>query len=211
MDEQFNDSFERIFDELNTKLENMDQVREELLRLDRQITRKSGIAISYLQKTEIEKAQLIGEELRELIAKINSNLDKHPFFLGWGGIETSYQEFTEYSILVAIIQKKKMPTPEELKVPEIYYLTGLADVCGELRRLMLSALIKKDFETASYYLEAVEETYTKLLGLNFSKGLVPQLRRKIDVGRSILEKSKADYLTSIQTESINKHFSNKNL
>ena len=111
--------------------------------------------------------------------------------------------------MLAIIKKQSIPTPEELNVHEIHYLTGLADICGELRRLLLSALIKKEFDKANYYLEMIEETYTKLLGLNFSKGLVPQLRRKIDVGRSILEKSKADYLVSIQTESINAHFTQK--
>jgi translin len=211
MDKQYNVSFERIFNELNTKLESMDLVREELLRLDRQTTRKSGIAISFLQKTEIEKAEAIGEELKELIVNINLNIAKYPFFKGWGGIETSFQEFTEYSILLAIIKKQTIPTPEELNVPEIYYLTGLADICGEVRRLLLSALIKKDFNKANYYLETIEETYTNLLGLNFSKGLVPQLRRKIDVGRSILEKSKADYLSSIQAESINSHFSQKTM
>ena len=209
MNEQFYDSLEIVFKELNTKLESMDLVREELLRLDRQITRKSGIAISYLQKSNFEKAEAIGEELKELIVTINLNIVKYPFFKGWGGIETSFQEFTEFSILLAIIKKQSIPTPEELNVHEIHYLTGLADICGELRRLLLSALIKKEFDKANYYLEMIEETYTKLLGLNFSKGLVPQLRRKIDVGRSILEKSKADYLVSIQTESINAHFTQK--
>ncbi|MHA1911401.1 MAG: hypothetical protein ACTSYA_06870 [Candidatus Kariarchaeaceae archaeon] len=211
MDAQFNVSFERIFNELNTKLESMDLVREELLRVDRQITRKSGIAISYLQKTEIKKAEAIGEEIKELIKTVNYNIAKYPYFKGWGGIETSFQEYTEYSILLAIIKKQAIPTPEELDVPEIYYLTGLADICGELRRLLLSALIKKEFEKANYYLETIEETYTKLLGLNFSKGLVSQLRRKIDVGRSILEKSKSDYLTAIQTESITKHFTQETM
>ena len=53
MDEQYHVSFERIFNQLNTKLESMYLIREELLRLDRQTTRKSGIAISYLQKSNI--------------------------------------------------------------------------------------------------------------------------------------------------------------
>ena len=98
MDKQSNVSYDRIFNELNTKLESMDLVREELLRLDRQTTRKSGIAISYLQKSNIEKAEAIGDELKELIISINQKIVKYPYFKGWGGIETSFQEFISQQI-----------------------------------------------------------------------------------------------------------------
>jgi translin len=79
------------------------------------------------------------------------------------------------------------------------YLTGLADVVGELRRAVLDVLRSENVEHAETYLHHMESIFESLVALDYPNALVPDLRRKCDVARSLVEKTRGDVTTAIQS------------
>jgi translin len=95
-------------------------------------------------------------------------------------------------ILYNIIFNDKFVSPEEIKIPSWIWLTSIADVIGELRRIILRNLINQEFGAAKKYYSILSELSAALRGQIFSKSLVPNLRRKIDIVRAITEKTESD-------------------
>jgi len=82
--------------------------------------------------------------------------------------------------------------PDELGVPAISYVLGLADAIGEFRRRALDSLRKGDVKTAEKCLQTMEQIYVELLSMDEAYTLVPGLRRKSDVARHIIETTRGD-------------------
>jgi translin len=86
---------------------------------------------------------------------------------------------------------------------------GLADIVGELRRYVLDKIRTGDYENLDKILGRMEEIYSYLFSLDYPKGLTRDLRRKTDVARSIIEKTRGDISLSIQIDRLNKNLTRK--
>ena len=82
------------------------------------------------------------------------------------------------------------------------YLLGLGDVIGELRRFALDALRFNKIEEMQRMLSLMEKIYSELVFFDYPKAIVPGLRRKTDIGRSLVEKTRGDAATAIQQEKL---------
>src|SRR4030042_5667795 len=102
------------------------------------------------------------------------------------------QEYSEANILLSLIQESRFVTPNEVNVPAVDYVLGLADVIGEYRRLALDALRERDCEKGEECLKTMDEIYIELTSLDEAYMLVPGLRRKCDVARRIIETTRGD-------------------
>ena len=191
-----NDQISIIVTELYELFKEKDKVRERLLQLNRDLTRKSGLSIQSLISGDVAKSEQYLKESEQLIKDINNVLTEFPDFEGWGGISSGIEEYCEAKILHSIVKNTDLPTPEKLSVPPDLFLLGLADVPGELKRLMLMDLIKGDLNKAKKYVELIQTFYTALVGFDFSKGQISSLRKKIDRVRYIMEQAERDFATS---------------
>ena len=201
-------NLKNIFSELIKTLDKLDHDREEILKISRQMIRNCSIAIKSIHRKEfdlylekIKEIKIIHENLLQLVEK---NL------LVFGNyLKTPEQELIEAVGLYAIIKEENLPAPEDYKVQPINFLLGLADIIGELRRYILDKIRTGDYENLEKILGRMEEIYTYLFSLDYPKCLTRDLRRKTDVARSIIEKTRGDISLSIQIDRLNKNLTRK--
>ncbi|MHA1648748.1 MAG: haloacid dehalogenase [Candidatus Helarchaeota archaeon] len=187
--------FQKIFEKIIKKLEIDDEVRENTLKVTRKAVRLSQDAVRATHRREFKKAKENLKEVRKLIDEVEKNikeLSPHLFYKGY--VTVMHQEFVEASLFLALVQKNtEMQGPEALNVSEYAYLEGLGDLIGELRRYSIDAMRNEDFQEAEWSLGVMEQIYDLLITLDYPEGLVPGIRRKTDIARSLIEKTKSDF------------------
>jgi translin len=75
---------------------------------------------------------------------------------------------------------------------------GFADSIGELRRFSLEALRAGNVESANKYLEMMEDMFIVLMRFDYPDALVA-IRRKQDIARSVLEKTRGEVAVAINS------------
>jgi len=195
-------NLKKIFSDITNKLDEIDKGREEILSLSRQMIRNCSIAIKSLHRSEfdiyeenINEIKLNHENLRKLVHKNPSIFSKY--------LKTPEQEYVEAICLFSVIKNKELPSPVDYNVDEINYLLGLADVIGELRRFILDRIRENKVERIDKILDSMEEIYTYLFSLDYPKGITQDLRRKTDVARGIIEKTRGDISLTSQINRLN--------
>ncbi|NJE06155.1 haloacid dehalogenase [Thermococcus sp. M36] len=180
-----------IIAEIRKALDEKDSLREEALRLTREIVRLSGDAIKALHRGEVEKAEERLKLVRGKVEELREKLRGHPDLYHSGYVQNAHQEFVEASLFFAYIAGKDFPSPGELGVPHADYALGIGDLIGELRRHFLLLLLDGNLEEAEKTYRFMEEVYEELMTLEYPKGLV-NVRQKQDQARYVLERTLED-------------------
>jgi translin len=115
------------------------------------------------------------------------------------------QEYSEANILLRLIQESRFVTPDEVNVPAVDYVLGLADVIGEYRRLALDALREGDAEKGEECLKTMDDIYIELMAMDEAYMLVPGLRRKCDIARRIIEATRGDITQEVRRKVLENH------
>ena len=196
-----------IFSKITKKLDEIDHNREVMLKLSRQMVRNCSVAIKSIHRQEFdvyeEKIKLIKENHEKLLKIV----EKKPAFFGTY-LKTPEQEFIEAVCLFSIIKNQPLPEPSEHNVSDVNYLLGLADVIGELRRYILDQIRCGEMDLLDEILDKMEDIYTSLFTLDYPKGITQDLRRKTDVARGIIEKTRGDISLTIQMNQLKKKLNN---
>lgn len=104
---------------------------------------------------------------------------------------TPEQEFVEASTLIAIAEKKQIPTITTLKVSQEAYVLGLLDCIGELKRFILDKIRRDDLSQALKVFEIMEELFSLLYPFASLDKIIKETRRKLDVNRMLVEDIRA--------------------
>jgi translin len=96
-------------------------------------------------------------------------------------------EFVEASSVQSIVLGKPIPGAKELGVSGEGYVMGLLDTIGEVKRLLLDAIMKSRVDTARQYFELMEALYSILSPFAALDHVANGVRRKIDVARMLTE------------------------
>jgi translin len=176
---------------LRSVLEAKARLLEGTLSSSRRIIILSKQAVVAIHRKELDEAAVKLTEAGSLLRILNENLNKSPEFV-FGATRTAYQEYAEARILLAYVEGKSLPSPEELAVPIIPYVLGFADAVGEFRRAVLEALRRGDLSGAERCLQTMEEVYDILIQFEEFYTLMQDLRRKVDVARRLIELTLGD-------------------
>jgi len=126
----------RKIGEMVRELEAREKEQDAILASVRGIVRHCANGIKLLHAGETGKARAeIALAKKEILPF--SKTSKFEYLL-----QQPYQEIAEASMLLAAVEKKGLPSWEELGMPFEPYLLGLCDLIGELRREMLEMLKK---------------------------------------------------------------------
>ncbi len=174
----------------NSLLERFDS-REKLLLLARELIRYCGETISLSHRGKKEEALKKYHQAIEKANEIRSIIKNFPEML-YGDVGTAFQELAEATVIISMYFSEKLKLPNELGIPDIYYITGIADAIGEMRRRVLELLKRSSIDEAEKIYNIMEELYEQLWGFEYPKSLVPGLRQKIDTLRKILEETNHD-------------------
>jgi len=122
------------------------------------------------------------------------------YFAGY--TQDALKELAEAHLTRAFIFNLALPSPESLNIEDAAYVNGLAETVGELRRFSLDSLRRGDVETSEKMLDFMDEIYTYLITIDFPSAITRDLRRKTDIARSILERTRGDVTTAIRQEAM---------
>lgn len=190
-------SADELAEEISRHLEEKDQAREEALALTRVVVRRSGAAIRSVHRGELDRALDLADRAGEDLAAILNLLKEHPDVRYSGLVDGAEQEYAEARIVYALITEERMPTPQEVGVEMTSYLAGLGDAVGELRRHILDLIRLGRPEEGEVHLAAMEEIYHLLMSLDYPDAVTKGMRRKGDVARSLLDRTRGDLTNAI--------------
>ena len=173
-------------------------VREQALRLSREIIRDSANSIRATHRGEFDVARQMLERVSGLIGEIEEALKSHPRVYYAGFVEDAQKEYAEANATLAFIQGDTLPGPDDLGVGAAPYINGLAEAVGELRRFALDSLRRDDFSRCEEVLETMEEAYIVLLSMDFPEAVTGGLRRRTDAARGILERTRGDVTMALR-------------
>lgn len=195
---------EDIASQIEEELDEKEEVREIAMKASRSIVRLCGGAVRALHREkDVERSIAEAtEEINKLLAITRDFPDiKHAGF-----VETAMQEYVEARIFQNLLEEKEIPSPAELGVTPESYLLGFGDLIGELRRQALDNVRRGEVEKASGQLETMEHLYEFLMRFHYPSSLVA-IKRKQDVARGVLEKTRGEVAVAIRTHSLEKKFS----
>ena len=187
-----------ILKPMRTEIETDDGVREKVLPLSRSAVRRCSEAIKETHRGNFDSAEKLLSEARETAEQAMTELKGSEFVSRSRSMDVAYQELAEAANLLSLLRDGAFTPPEKFGIPTRPYLTGLADTVGELRRAVLDALREEKVDSAVNLLGFMEEILDELHTFDFPNALVPELRRKCDVARSIIERTRGDITSAIQ-------------
>lgn len=198
-------SLKLVLKAVKIELKKKEKVRENAQEGMRKATSLSKQAILYIHQKKMGEAKKIIEKAKEIILNLSKTSEAYPEIVHGGLFDAARQEYSEANIFLKLIEESRFATPQEIGVPSIDYVLGLADVIGEYRRLALDALREGDAKKGENCLQTMDEVYVELMALDEAYMLVPGLRRKCDVARRIIETTRGDITQEVRRNALEKH------
>lgn len=177
---------------IRASLDEKYRAREMGLILSRGVIRDSANAIRAVHRAEFDGAEKLLSKAREALREIDEALENHPDIYYAGFVQDAQKEYAEASITCALIAGHDVPDPSTLQVDYAPYLNGMGEAIGELRRYLLDALRRGEFEGCEEILQDMDDIYSLLVTMDYPDAMTGGLRRTTDVARSILEKTRGD-------------------
>ncbi|MHA1687711.1 MAG: hypothetical protein ACTSYD_15150 [Candidatus Heimdallarchaeaceae archaeon] len=192
--------FLQIAEEIEQKLVDLDTKRDELMRISRKIIKLCGQCIEnfHLQRISDAKEQIAATEI--LIQQVNEYLKHDPYLYQNSIINVAFQEYVEAKLLISIVEEERLIPVKDLSVYEPFYLLGIADLIGELRRYILEQLVDEKIEVAKKFYSIMRELYGSVMQIEYGKNLVSEFRRKKDTARVLIERTLSDLFVAINTK-----------
>lgn len=184
---------DRVVKSIQKRLDKKNNARESAIARSRDIVRECRSAISAMQSGKSYVGHL--RTARRLSCELAKALAGFPDILHAGYVLDAQQELAEAEILAAHIEKRSFPSPEGIEVSDEAFVLGLGDAIGELRRLLLNRLMEDDIKGARMELETMELLFRMLMMFDYPDTLLAS-KRKQDVARSLLEKSRSELVMS---------------
>lgn len=191
-------SIEIIGKKIYAKLADQNKTRDLLINEMHQILKVTREAISAIHQGKIAKAKKSIEDGQARIMTAHEHLKKLSQLPILSLILDAEGEIAEAALLLAFCTRQNFPLPKEIGVTEIGYLQGLGDLVGELRRYAIDSLTNDNLEESKRAFNEMEQIYATLMTFDFPRGLTRGIRRKTDVARGLIERTRADLSAAIE-------------
>lgn len=194
------ETMKEICGRIRDRFDAMDKARESALAASRKITRNSGDSIKAIHREEWDQAERLMVETQGLNGFFRELRKDFPEIYYSGYVEDAQVEFAEVSILYAVLKGGPLPTPESLMVGNTAYLKGVGDATGELRRHILDLIRKGRPREGEKFLDVMDEFYTEMLSFDYPDAIMHGLRKKTDVARSLIERTRGDLTNALEIQ-----------
>ncbi|MFH1750386.1 MAG: hypothetical protein ABH863_01780 [Candidatus Micrarchaeota archaeon] len=177
---------------LTAILDEREKNQDAVLKLSREIIRDCARAIKSLHVQELGEMEKLISEIDRKLEVLRKHDGDFPHIS-----QQCYQEVVEIKALNAIFKRQEIPDYVELNVEFQPWLSGLADVVGELRRALQLSLRASKKEDAEYYFGKMNEIYDNLMVLKYSGSLIGGLKHKQDMMRGQIENARSEMLRAL--------------
>lgn len=192
---------EQITDQIREKMEETNAARDLAYQRSRELTRVCSRSIRATHREEWDLAQELIGEARAAAQDLIAGVQDAPALYHAGYTQDALKEFVEANLTYLLVRDEPLPTPSDLAVEDNTWLNGLAEAATELRRRILDIIRGGHDEEVERLLDKMDEIYSLLVTFDFSDSITGGLRRRTDILRSVLERTRGDVTTSLrQTE-----------
>jgi len=196
------DNLDGFAENIRGTLSARDAAREKLLPLCRDAIRNCSNAIRAIHRQEMDEAKAQLQSARDLISEAEKIVAVESDLGRMNIVRDAQKEYVEGNVVLALINGKQPPSPEELRVEPVAYLHGLGDAVGELRRYLLDSMRKGDLSRGEEFLMAMDDIYNILITMDFPDALTGGLRRATDMVRGVLERTRSDLTLTIRQDEL---------
>jgi len=196
------ENLETIAEKIRTNFEAKNKVRDEALRLSRELIRHCANAIRATHRGEFENATGLLATAKALASEMVDGVADYADLYYAGYTQDALKEFAEANITYALITDQPLPDPDELGVEYAAYLNGLGEAAGELRRHVLDLIRHGELERGEEILSMMDEIYGVLVTIDFPNAITGGLRRTTDMVRGVLERTRGDLTMSLRQEKL---------
>ena len=161
--------------------------REILIRNSREVIISCSQSIIAVHKGDLKTAKKKVQESKKLLSSLKKKAvgDLKRYLI------TPEQELVEAFSLIAIFEKKDIPSIKTMGVSNESYILGLLDCIGELKRLIYDKIRTGDSKDASRIFDIMQNLYQCLYPLAIYDKMVKETRRKLDVNRILVEDARS--------------------
>ena len=196
------DFLDTVGDRIRVEWEEKTIIRDQALKLSREIIRHSSRAIRAVHRQDRAKAEKEIDGAREGCRELEQMLVPYPDLMAAGYSRDALKEYAEACLTYALVENEPLPQPEDLGVSFQAYLGGLGEAAGELRRRVLDIIREGETEEAERLLDWMDEIYGLLVTMDFPDAITGNLRRTTDLVRGVTERTRGDLTTNIQQQKL---------
>jgi translin len=196
------DDLNAIIDGIRENFAVKNDARDRALQRSRGLIRLCAQAIRATHRQEWHAAAAKIAEAREQAETLAADLKPFPDLYHTGYTQDALKEYVEANLTYALVRGEPLPTPESLNVEPSTYLGGLTEAATELRRRILDIIRHQHSDEAERLLEAMDAIYTELTTVDFPDAITHGLRRRTDVLRGVLERTRGDLTNSLRQQGL---------
>ena len=186
------DNLEKIAEQVRRNFTELDAAREKVLPGCREVIRNCSQAIRAVHRQEFERAVELLKTARRLLNEAEQTVADYNELSNAGFFRDAQKEYAEGSVLLSVVNRKQIPSPEELGIDDAAYLNGLGEAVGELRRYLLDSMRQGDVSRGEELLRVMDDVYSVLVTIDFPDAITGGLRRTTDMVRGVLERTRSD-------------------
>ena len=193
------DQLDLICDQIRHEFDQKTALRDEALKQTRELPRHASLAIRAIHREDHDEAQSeinLGRELAQALTRTLRTEHPELFFAGY--TQDAIKEYCEACLTVAMIKGEVLPTPQDLDAEPPAYLNGLTETLGELRRRCLDLLRPGYSAEVERLLALMDDVFTQLVTMDYPDAITDGLRRRTDLARGIIERTRADITVSFR-------------
>lgn len=190
--------WEELAARIRADFEVKNKVREETLKVCRQVIRDASVAIRHIHRGEMSKARELMDEAAGELDKLKEMTRGHPEIYSAGFLQDAQKEYAEARATAALVQGEGLPDPDSLGVEYAAYLNGVGEAVGELRRHILDLIREDQLERGDQLLAAMDDIYYLLVSFDYPDAITGGLRRTTDGARAIMERTRGDLTTALR-------------
>lgn len=171
-----------MLNQVKRQLDSVLEVREKAMRIQREVVPLCAQTIRDVHGGKRASAEQKVKLIERKIAEAEGILKQNPEIVN-SVLGIAYQEYAELAIFLSYLKSGKLP---KLSVPPQFYLTGLGDAIGEIKREGLELLAKHDLKGAEALEGKLEELYAIFASFSYPNSIVPGMKHKQDVARGVI-------------------------
>ncbi len=195
-------NWENIVGELKERAQGMHQGREAGLVQCRALIQCSSKCIRHIHRHQFEEAARLLGEAKAIAAKAREALQPFPELYHAGYLQDAEKEMVEAAAVLAIVEDRPYPTPQELGAGPMSYLNGMGEAASEVRRYCLDEMRRGNLAKAETILVQMETIYDDLITFDFPDAMTGGLRRTCDALRAVIERTRSDLTATVTQQAL---------
>ncbi len=174
----------KYFSKVREELLAYAEKRREVIKMTGDAQHQSKRAIFALQRDDKDEAKKCLDEAAKLLATVNKKFQKDQRLFNEGSYRAGLEEFAEAALFNQFLQGKSIGEIKGFKIDPDLYISGLADVPGEILRYAIKSATERNFLMVKKCYDVAEKIISEMVDMD----LTGYNRQKFDQAKGALNK-----------------------